>query len=52
MNNQPLEDVRRALREGVNHFAARAYAVSVACAGEGTARLSSSNAIETMKVFL
>lgn len=52
MNNQPLEDVRRALREGVNHFAARAYAVSVACAGEGTARLSSSNAIETMKAFL
>lgn len=52
MNNQPLEDVRRALREGVNHFAARAYAISVACAGDGTARLSSSTAIGKMKKFL
>ena len=52
MNNQPLEDVRRALREGVNHFAARAYAVSVACAGDGAARLSSSTAIGKMKKFL
>lgn len=31
MDGQPLIDVRRALREGVNHWAPRAYAIVVAC---------------------
>ena len=31
MDGQPLIDVRRALREGVNHWAPRAYAIAVAC---------------------
>lgn len=52
MNNQPLTDVRRALREGVNHWAPRAYAIVQVCAGDGEQRLDSSIAIDSMKNFL
>lgn len=52
MNNQPLADVRRALREGVNHWAPRAYAIVQVCAGNGEQQLNSSTAIDSMKNFL
>ena len=52
MNNQPLEEVRRRLREGVNHYAPRAYAVAVVCSGDGEQRLVSDTAVTTMQNFL
>ena len=52
MDDQPLIDVRRALREGVNHWAPRAYAIVVACAENGEQQLDSSAAIDSMKNFL